>query len=414
MIAIMNRRTFLRATLATAAASTAGPRMHVARADAPVPINEPASQTMVKFPEKSELILLTDRPPNLEMPASGFVHDLTPNEGFFVRWHLAAVPTTIDLKQFRLAIKGHVESALNFSIDDLRKQFEPVSYVAVNQCSGNSRALFTPRVPGGQWGNGAVGNAKWIGVRLKDLLDKAKVKPGAVDVTFQGLDRPPLPTIANYVKSLPVAKASEADIILAYEMNGKEMPMLNGFPLRLIVPGWYGTYWVKALNEIEVTAKPFEGFWMAKTYRVTKNPDRLETPDNLAKDMEPISTLTVRSLFVKPEPGERIALDVAGGKYEVQGLAMDSGKGIKKVEVSVDKGKTWDQAKLDPDLGKYSWRRWRFNWQPQFGGPHMLMARATNEAGETQTIHQWNRSGYARNEIESVDVTVGLLGRQQP
>jgi DMSO/TMAO reductase YedYZ molybdopterin-dependent catalytic subunit len=185
-------------------------------------------------------------------------------------------------------------------------------------------------------------------------------------------------------------------------MNDKPLPMLNGFPVRLIVPGWYATYWVKALDEITVLDKPFDGFWMAKAYRVPNNPDAQEAPKDLAKDTVPITAMSCRSLFVAPEPGEALK---AGAEYEVQGLAIDGGKGITKVEISADGGKTWAETKLDPEIGKYSWRRWRHAWKPT-AGQHKLMVKATNAAGQTQTTHQWNRSGYARNVIESLEVTV--------
>jgi sulfite dehydrogenase len=361
----------------------------------------PAAPEMAKFPEKTDLILLTDRPPNLETPLKYFREDMTPNEAFFVRWHLGLVPTTIDADAFRLSLAGHVENPLSLSLAELRKDYEAVSTVAVLQCSGNSRSLYQPRIPGGQWGNGAVGNAKWTGVRLRDLLAKAKVKDSAVDVSFKGLDRAPMPTVPDFAKSLDYAHANDGEVIVAYEMNGQPLPMLNGFPIRLIVPGWYATYWVKSLNEINVLPQKFKGFWMDKGYRVPPNPDCNESPKDLAKETIPINRMTVRSLIVRPEPAEK----VAAGAYEVQGIAIDSGKGISKVEVSADGGKTWAEAKLDPDLGKYSWRRWRYNWKPA-AGKYTIMARATNAAGETQTTAQWNRSGYARNVVESVEVTV--------
>jgi DMSO/TMAO reductase YedYZ molybdopterin-dependent catalytic subunit len=359
---------------------------------------------MVKFPEKTDLILLTDRPPNLEMPAKYFREDLTPNDAFFVRWHLANIPTSVDPATFRLSVGGHVEKPLSLSLDQLKKEFEAVTTVAVCQCSGNSRSLYEPRVVGGQWGNGAVGNAKWTGVRLSDLLKRAGVKAGAVDVSVRGLDRAPMPTTPDFVKSLPFEHANGGEVMVAYAMNDQDLPMLNGYPLRLVVPGWYATYWVKALNEINVLPQKFKGFWMEKGYRVPNNPDCQESPRNLAKETVPISTMTVRSLFAAPEAGEKVP---AGRAYEVQGVAMDSGKGISKVEVSADGGKTWAEAKLDKELGKYSWRRWRYSWTPAAAGKHRLMVRATNAAGEGQTQSQWNRSGYARNVVESVEVVVG-------
>jgi sulfite dehydrogenase len=407
---VVDRRDFLRlaggAIAGAAAAGTWLPFCHGAADDAAPAAPWPKT---AKFPEKGELLLLTDKPPNLEMPLRHFREDLTPNEYFYVRWHLGVLPTRIDLAGFRLSLGGHVEAALSLSLDDLRKDFEPVSVIAVNQCSGNSRSLYEPRMPGVQWGNGAIGNARWTGVRLRDLLAKAKVKAGAVDVSFGGLDEPTLPAGPNFagtpdfVKSLPFDRANDGEVLVAYEMNGQPLPMLNGFPLRLVVPGWYATYWVKALNEITVLDKAFDGFWVAKAYRVPNTPDFQESPKALAKETIPIHRMTVRSLFVRPEPQEAVA---AGAAYEVQGLALDGGSGIKAVEVSTDGGNTWAAAKLDPDLGKYSWRRWRFAWRPERGN-HRLMARATNNAGDKQTNAQWNRSGYARNVIESVNVKVG-------
>jgi DMSO/TMAO reductase YedYZ molybdopterin-dependent catalytic subunit len=361
----------------------------------------------LQFPEKFPLITLTDRPPNLETPLEYFREDLTPNEAFYVRWHLGITPVRVDVAKFRLRLGGHVERRVEWSLEQLRKDFEPASVIAVNQCSGNSRKFYSPRMPGVQWGNGACGNARWTGVPLKALLAKAGVKAGAVDVTFDGMDGPTLPAAENFagtpdfIKSLPFDRANDGEVLVAYQMNDADLPMLNGFPLRLVVPGWYATYWVKSLDQINVLDKPFDGFWMAKAYRVPDTPNFQESPKDLAKTTVPIHRMTVRSLFVRPEPGEVVK---AGEPYEVQGLAFDGGKGIAKVEVSVDGGATWADAKLDKDLGRYSWRRWRFPVTPR-AGKSRLLARATNTAGETQTDAQWNRSGYARNVIESVELT---------
>jgi DMSO/TMAO reductase YedYZ molybdopterin-dependent catalytic subunit len=392
---------------AAAAAGTAwSPRLLTAATGGAGDVGAGAPRPALQFPEKVPLITLTDRPPNLETPIRYFREDLTPNEAFYVRWHLGIVPTRVDVAAFRLKVGGHVERPLELSLDELRKRFEPASVVAVNQCSGNSRSLYSPRMPGVQWGNGALGNARWTGVPLKALLAAAGVRAGAVDVSFDGLDGPTLPAAENFagtpdfVKSLPFDRANDGEVLVAYEMNGAELPMLNGFPLRLVVPGWYATYWVKALSDVTVLAKPFEGFWMAKAYRVPDTPDHQESPDNLAKQTVPIHRMTTRSLFVRPEPEERVA---ANAPLEVQGLALDGGTGIRRVELSSDGGKTWADARLDPDLGRYSWRRWRFDWRPPQPGKHRLMARATNADGQTQTAAQWNRSGYARNVIEAID-----------
>lgn len=395
----LNRRDFVRLLGAAGAGALTLP---LAMRAATNSLAAPARR-LARFPEKTDLILLTSRPPQLETPLHYFLQDLTPNEAFYVRWHLAVIPTTVDLRTFRLHIGGHVERPLNLSVADLRQQFEPVSLVAVNQCSGNSRSLYSPRVPGGQWGNGAMGNARWTGVRLRDLLDKAGVKAGAVDVQLDALDGPPLPSIPDFAKSLTVDHARDGEVMVAYDMNGTPPPMLNGFPLRLVVPGWYATYWVKALNEITVLPEKFRGFWMEKAYHIPATPNADESPGHLATETVPINRLSLRSLFVRPEPDEQLPV---GQRFEVQGLALDSGSRITRVEVSTDDGVTWQASKLDPDLGKYSWRRWRFDWLPATRGSYRLKVRAFNAAGETQTTAQWNRSGYMRNVIEETQVEV--------
>ncbi|HTL17745.1 MAG TPA: molybdopterin-dependent oxidoreductase, partial [Patescibacteria group bacterium] len=261
---------------------------------------------LVRFPEKTDLILRTDRPPQLETPVHYFLQDLTPNRAFYVRWHLEGIPTSIDLNEFRLQVRGHVQNPLLLTVSQLRREFEPASIIAVNQCSGNSRSFFEPRVAGGQWKNGAMGNARWTGVRLRDLLDRAGVKTGAVDVAFTGFDRAPVSTTPGFVKSLAIDHARDGEVMIAYEMNDAELPMLNGFPLRLVVPGWFGTYWVKALSEIQVLPEKFQGFWMDKAYRIPKSANGSESPDHLAAETIPINRLSLRSLFVRPEPGEQV------------------------------------------------------------------------------------------------------------
>src|SRR5258706_6901880 len=230
------------------------------------------ARSLVTFPQKRPLILLTTRPPQLETPFAVFNDGLiTPNDAFFVRYHLSQVPTSIDPEKFTLAIKGKVNSELTLSLGYLKTSFEPAEIVAVNQCSRNGRGFFNPRVAGGQMGNGAMGNARWKGARLKDVLNKAGLAAGAKQVTFNGLDSPVMEKTLDFIKALEVDQALDDDTLLAYEMNGEALPMLNGFPLRLIVPGHYGTYWVKHLNEIMVVDEPFAGFWMDPAYRVPDN-----------------------------------------------------------------------------------------------------------------------------------------------
>jgi sulfite dehydrogenase len=358
---------------------------------------------MARFPEKENLILLTDRPPQLETPLHYFRQDLTPNSAFFVRWHLSGLPTRVDLRTFRLSVAGHVKTPLSLSFHELTTRFDAVSMVAVNQCSGNSRSYYDPRVPGGQWKHGAMGNARWTGVRLRDLLDAAGVRAGAVQVAVHGLDRPPLTSTPLFEKSLAIDHARDGEVMVAYAMNDRPLPMLNGFPVRLVVPGWYGTYWVKALSDVIVSNQRYTGYWTDTAYRIPAATDAQEAPADLAKTTEPINRFSVRSIFVRPEPEEAIP---AGRVYVVEGLALDDGAGISRVEISFDGTKTWTDAQLDPSIDTYSWRRFRRDWTPPTPGGYTLACRATNAAGRTQTIYQWNRSGFARNEIEKVHIHV--------
>ncbi len=358
---------------------------------------------LVRYPEKTDLILLTDRPPQLETPLNYFRTDLTPNNCFFVRWHLEGIPTTVDLRTFRLEVKGRVRNPLSLSLGDLHSKFQPVSLVAVAQCAGNSRSFFEPRVPGGQWGNGGMGNARWKGVRLKDVLDAVGVLPGAVEVGLRGLDEPPTAKTPAFEKSLHIDHARDGEVLIAYEMNGEPLPMLNGFPVRLVVPGWYATYWVKALCSITVLDQPLKTFWMDKAYRITDNPGANEEPDHLSQVTVPISRMSVRSIFVSPQPGERL---LNTKPYTLSGIAFDGGSGIRTVEVSSDRGQSWTPASLGADLGEYSWRQWQTRWTPPSKGSYQLMVRSTANNGDTQPAAQWNRSGYQRDVIEHVDVLV--------
>ncbi len=356
----------------------------------------------LRFPQKVALRAINDRAPCLETPWQYYRHDLTPNEAFYVRWHLEGIPTHVDLRTWRLRIDGHVERPLELSMEDLRR-VEPVSLVAVNQCSGNSRSLFAPRVPGGQWVNGAMGNARWTGVRLRDLMRQAGLRAGAKQVTFQGLDEAPLPTVPDFVKALELDHANQEEVMVVYEMNGAPLPMLNGFPVRLIVPGWYATYWVKALSHIAVLDHRFIGYWMATAYHIPATPGANETPESPAQKTIPISRMNVRSFFVSPDQNARVPV---GQHCELQGIAFDEGHGIRQVEVSLDGGANWSAARLGDDLGRFSFRRWRAEWTPASRGEYRLQVRAVNNTGASQPAQSnWNRGGYMRNVIEEIQVT---------
>lgn len=363
-----------------------------------------SERKLVRFPEKTDLILLTSRPPQLETPVHYFKELITPNEALFVRWHLANIPTSVDLNQWRLKIGGNIAKNLELSMGDLKSKFEKVTYTAVIQCSGNGRSFFEPRVAGGQWKNGAMGNVTWTGVRLKDILNMAGLKTGSADVAFNGLDSPVLPTTPDLIKSLPVDKAVEDDIMVAYEMNGEPLTMLNGFPARLVVPGWYATYWVKSLSDITVLTKQFDGFWMKGAYRIPDDPCACIPPGSAPNKTTPINRMDTRSVIVEPVEGARLG---ANRPVEIMGIAFSGGYSIRDVIVSVDGGKTWKEARLGEDKGKYSWIQWFYLWKPEKPGKYTIMARATNSIGESQPFEiLWNPAGFRWNRIEKIEVVV--------
>jgi hypothetical protein len=301
---------------------------------------------------------------------------------------------------FRLAVKGLVDRPLSLSLAEL-KAMPSEELIAVNQCSGNSRGFFEPRVPGGQAGNGMMGNARWRGVSLKLVLDKAGVQGSAVEVRFDGMDGPAIPATPDFAKSLPIDHARDGEVLLAYQMNGADLPILNGYPLRLVVPGYYGTYWVKHLNEITVLDKPLANFWMATAYRVPDNDCHCVPAGAPAGKTVPIGRLNVRSFITNLLDGAKLA---ASRPTLVRGIAFDGGSGIKGVSLSIDDGKTWTGTELGPELGRYSFRTWgaRVALPP---GPHRLKVQATSRSGETQpTEPRWNPPGYMRNVVETVTV----------
>jgi sulfite dehydrogenase len=355
---------------------------------------------IVKYPQKRPMIGLTSRPPQLETPFSVFNENvITPNDAFFVRYHLADVPLDIDPDKFFVEIKGKVDKPAKLSLADIKKM-PAVELVAVNQCSGNSRGFFNPRVAGGQLGNGAMGNARWKGVPLKAVLDRAGVQSGAKQVVFGGMDGPVIDKTPDFAKALDIDHARDGEVMLAYAMNGQDLPVLNGYPLRLIVPGYYGTYWVKHLNEINVLDGVFDGFWMKSAYRIPDTDCNCVEPGTAPKATIPINKLTVRSFITNVVDGAK----VKAGETRLRGIAFDGGKGIKMVEVSADGGKTWRPAALGRNLGKYSFREWHLAVKLP-AGEHQLKVRATSNDGKTQPLEAlWNPSGYMRNVVETVRV----------
>ncbi|KQP10781.1 oxidase [Methylobacterium sp. Leaf99] len=355
---------------------------------------------LVAYPGKRPLLQMTARPPQLETPFAVFdAGAITPNDAFFVRYHLADIPTSIDPDSFRLTVAGHVDGPVSLSLAEL-KAMPNAEIVAVNQCSGNSRGFVEPRVAGGQLANGAMGNARWTGVPLKAVLDRAGVKAGAVQVVFGGLDGPVLPETPDFAKALALDHARDGEVMLAWAMNGEDLPWLNGYPLRLVVPGFYGTYWVKHLDAITVLDKPYEGFWMKSAYRIPDTACACVEPGQTPEATVPINRLTIRSFVTNLADGATIR----AGRTDLRGIAFDGGSGIAAVSVSVDDGRTWTGAMLGPDLGRYSFRPWTLSVDLP-AGSHALRVRATgNDGGVQPMAARWNPPGYMRNVIETVRV----------
>ena len=370
----LTRRTFFQ-TLAAASLSTA--------ADRP----------------KRNMIVRSDHPQDLEMPLDGFDDWITPIDRFYVRSH--HYTPTVNLAEWRLKIDGEVEQPLTLTMDDL-KRMPKVELVGVMECAGNGRSLFEPPVAGAQWAFGSVGNGRWTGVRLADVLARVKVKNGAQHVLFDGADVP-IGTMPEFKRTITVPKALHPDTLLAYQMNGETLPVAHGFPLRLIPSGWAGDSWVKWVTNITVLNHEFDGFFMKTAYRHPGKP----VPPGSAVDpatMHPVESLRIKSLISAPVDDSRT---LPGKPVRIHGVAWGGESPVRNVEVSVDNGRTWQAAKLGGQPSKYGWRLWELNWTPPQAAYYTIMARAFDEKGQTQPLAQeWNPSGYLNNTVQRVGVNV--------
>jgi DMSO/TMAO reductase YedYZ molybdopterin-dependent catalytic subunit len=363
--------------------------------------------TLEALPGKKPLIKLSYRPPNYETPLSYFSSEFTPNESFFVRYHLAGIPEEIDVAKWKLKIGGEgAGKPLELSVNELRSDFEPVEVAAVCQCSGNRRGFSEPHVTGVQWGLGAVGNALWKGARLKDVLKRVDLRPETIEIVFNGADIPVADGTPDFIKSLPLEKALDDNTLIAYEMNGAPLPHYNGFPIRMIVPGWTAVYWVKHLDTIEASTKPSAGFWMKNAYRIPtgKFPIVQHFLTQMNATTEPITEMVVNSMVTAPEHGHTMR---AAETIEVRGLAWDGGYGVKRVEFSVDGGQVWREAELGKNAGRFAFRAFSFPFTPQSAGVYQVMARASNSVGQTQVEKLiFNPAGYHNNVIRPLTVNV--------
>ena len=361
-----------------------------------------AEEGAISKNEADRLIVRVARPLDAETPVQEFASYLTPNSSFFVRSHFGPPPSeAVSEANWKLRVSGLVEGSHEFTLKDLR-QMEAVIITAVVQCSGNGRAFHRPKVPGVQWERGAVGNAQWTGVRLRDVLAKAGVQAGARHVQFQGADRPVVASVPMFVRSIPLGKAIHSDTILAYEMNGRPLPLLHGAPLRVITPGWMADSCIKWLTDITVQSDEAKGFYMQTAYRIPTKP--IEPGASASgQTMIPVESMVVKSLIVAPTDGDSVKV----GPTMIQGVAWSGEARVVKVEVSMDEGKTWEPARLVGEDQPYAWRQWQFIWKEKTAGTFTILCRATDAHREVQpATSPWNPSGFLWNGWDRVTVTV--------
>ena len=366
---------------------------------------ETAPDTLFALSGKKPLIRRTFRPPNLETPLADLRQPYTANDAFFVRYHLSLIPE-VDAKTWRLRVSGRsAQRPLELSLDDLKHRFERASITAINQCSGNRRGLFTPRAAGVQWTYGAMGNAKWSGVRLRDVLNHVGVSADALEVVLDGADRGLLPSTPDFVKSIPIERALDENTLIAFEMNGRPLPHWNGAPARLVLPGWTATYWIKHLTEIRIEPVAFDGFWMKSGYRIPTGafPGARFASQETA-ETTPITEILVNSLVTSHASGDQIA---RARPAQLAGWAWDGGSGISTVDVSLDAGQTWRPAKLGEDLGRFAWRGFSLGLDTSKSGRIQVAVRATSRAGASQPVKLTpNPSGYHHNIVQSLELEV--------
>ena len=353
----------------------------------------------VDFPGEDGMILRSFRFVDLESPVEHFNTWLTPVPHFFVRNHMFE-PTELDPHDWLLSIGGEIEKPITLNLTELSK-IETHSVINTLECAGNGRGLQRPQVPGIQWGKGAVGTARFSGPRLRDVLQRAGVKPTGKHVMFRGLDEVP-GKVPPFIRSIPIEKALDADTIIATHMNGSPLPKHHGFPARALVPGWIGAASCKWLTEIKVLEAEFVGNFMSPGYRLPNQPVQ---PGETVKpeDTHPVAALSVKSVIAGPSDGANLR----AGNVRVHGAAWAGEADIEKVEISIDGGATWIPAKLGHDQAHYAWRLWAYDWKPAKTGDYTLLSRATDSQGRTQpSAAVWNPSGYLYNAIDQVKVHV--------
>lgn len=391
----LSRRALIAGAGTAALAAPALAKLGGGMMDLGLPGGPSLRSTTPAFPGKGEMIVQRVRPPVLEAPMAAFREGvITPNDRMFVRWNWP-FPTEVKAADHRVVLGGAVKQAVSLTLDEVAAAGEPVSVVAVNQCAGNGRGLSEPRVTGTQWGNGGMGCAKWTGVRLKDVLAKAGLAAGAKRVRFAGLDVPLSDGAPQFIKSIPVDVAMRDDVLVAWAMNDEPLPILHGFPLRIVVPGWFSTYWVKMLSTIEVLTGEDDSHYVAETYRW---PTVAVKPGDKDFPTVPITAMPPRSFITSHADGGTVAL---GKALLLEGIAMGGDAALERVDLV---GQGWEiPCDLGPDEGPYAFRRWSVVLPQVSGDLDRIGVRARNVNGAVQPVEAvWNPSGYARNVIERI------------
>jgi DMSO/TMAO reductase YedYZ molybdopterin-dependent catalytic subunit len=347
-------------------------------------------------------IVRSEEPLNLEMPFETTDNFITPTKSFYVRTHFP-IPK-IDRDAWWLHVEGEVEKPFTINYEELIK-LESLTFPVTLECAGNNRNFLEPKVKGVQWRLGAVGNAEWAGVPLSGLLNRAQLKPDACEVILEGADGGLLaeakspPGEIQFARSIPLAKASQ-NVLLAYKMNGNDLPPEHGFPLRAVVPGWYAVASVKWLQRIIVTSQPFTGYYQTLDYAYWKRRGDIA-------ELTPVAELQVKAEIARPSQGETVP---ANSSVRIYGAAWANGNEIVRVEVSTDGGSTWKEGTLLGESKPNAWRFWEFNWKtPTAPGKQTLIARATDSLGQTQPAHRDpDRGTYMINHLLPIEVEVKL------
>ena len=385
----IDRRRFLSAIAAAGALGSAA---------AQSPGASDASAASIAIPGKRPMLLHNDRPEDLETPSAYFNTWITPNDAFFVRQHLPR--PSVRAEAYRLKVSPRVSNPRDFPLAALR-QMPQHKVAATLECTGNGRGFYRPRVPGIQWGRGAIGNAEWSGPRIQDILKLCGAEPSAGFLDADGADTGVAAT-PDFIRSLPMRKALHPATLLALDMNGEPLPEIHGFPARLIVPGWDGTSWVKWVTSLAVASEQNEGFFMNPAYRYPKIP----LPPGSAPvpaELEVIEAMRLKSSIVSHADGDKVGM----GQQAIRGFAWAAEERVARVDVSTDGGSRWLAADLSTQNFPFAWRLWKANWTPPGPGYYTILSRATDSNGKVQPmVASWNPSGYLWDAIDRVGIVV--------